>query len=177
LSLGEVAATLGRVRSRSELNFAVTLVERLLNADDVTVSRVITGERYVETLTDHDGLATGERYSYDDYPTTEHVIKDQVVGQMVAGDPSSDPAELRLLGELGFAALLMVPVVARGSTVGLLEVSRRTGRPWTSAETEHARLVAQCLATAIALTDARGGELTWSADALGRGRSGALAAE
>jgi EAL domain-containing protein (putative c-di-GMP-specific phosphodiesterase class I) len=171
LSLGEVAAVLGRVSSHADLDMAVRLIERLLHADDVTVSRVIVGERCIETLTAHAGLAPGERYGYDDYPTTEHVIVDQVVGQLLAGDPSSDPAELRLLDELGFAALLMVPVVSRGATVGLLEVSRRTGRPWTSAETDNARLLAQCLSAAVALPSAGDvepdGALPWSPEALG----------
>ena len=178
LSLGEVASTLGRVRSVGDLNSAARLIERLLHADEVSVSRVLSGERCLETLTDHDGLAPRELYSYDDYPTTEHVIVDQVVGQLVDGDPSSDPAELRLLAELGFAALLMVPIVAGGSTIGLLEVSRRVGRPWTSAETDHARMLAQCLITAIALNDKRlTSELPWSPEAVGGERSGAVAAE
>jgi GAF domain-containing protein len=114
-------------------------------------------------VTDHEGLTPGKRYSYDDYPTTEHVIVDQVVGQLAEGDPRSDPAELRLLGELGFAALLMVPIVAGGTTIGLLEVSRRAARPWTSAETDQARMLAQCLITAIVLEDPRRAELPWSA--------------
>ena len=67
--------------------------------------------------------------------------------------------------DFGFAALLMVPVVAGGVSVGLLEVSRRTGRPWTSAEIDHARLVAQSLAATV-----RGWlapePLPWSPDAL-----------
>jgi diguanylate cyclase (GGDEF)-like protein len=169
LSLGDVASVLGRVRSRSELNAAIRLIERLLHADDVTISRVVPGERCVETLTSHAGLASGQRFSYDDYPTTEHVIADQVVGQLVAGDPSSDPSELRLLGELGFAALLMVPIVSGGTTVGLVEVSRRAGRPWTSAETDHARLVAQCLAAVVVrLVPPRSDDdVPWSPEALG----------
>jgi EAL domain-containing protein (putative c-di-GMP-specific phosphodiesterase class I) len=146
LSLGDVAAALGQVRSRDELNAAVTTIERLLHADDVAVSRVMPGERCVETLTSHDGIAPGERYNFDDYPTTEHVVEAQVLGQLVVDDPDADEAERRLLVELGFAALLMVPVIARGTTVGLLEVCRYTGRPWTSAEIDQARLLAQSLA-------------------------------
>jgi diguanylate cyclase (GGDEF)-like protein len=170
LSLGEVAAALGRVRSVDDLNSAARLIERLLHADDVAVSRVISGERCLETVTDHEGLTPGERYTYDDYPTTEHVIVDQVVGQLVEGDPRSDPAELRLLAELGFAALLMVPIVAGGSTVGLLEVSRRAGRPWTSAETDQARMLAQCMITAMVLDDPRRAELPWSPDSFSGAR-------
>jgi diguanylate cyclase (GGDEF)-like protein len=172
LSLGEVAASIGRVQSPAELNTATTLMERLLNADDVAVSRVIAGERCLETLTDHEGLAPQTRYSYDDYPTTEHVIVDQVVGQLVDGDPSSDPAELRLLAELGFAALLMVPIVAGGSTVGLLEVMRKAGRPWTSAETDQARMLAQCLTATVALEGPHpGAELPWSAESFSTARN------
>ncbi|MEA2421916.1 MAG: hypothetical protein QOF55_1015, partial [Thermoleophilaceae bacterium] len=169
LSLGEVADAIGRVRTREELNLAVGLIERLLHADDVTVSRVIAAERCVETLTDHDGIETGERYSYDEYPTTEHVIAAQVLGQLIASDPAADPAELRLLADLGFAALLMAPVISRGETIGLLEVSRRTGRPWTSAEIDHARLLAQSLAATIRVDAAGEGELPWTPGALGAG--------
>jgi GAF domain-containing protein len=178
LSLGEVAAALGQVRSRSELDSAVRLIERLLHADDVTVSRVVAGERMLETLTDHSGVAPGERYSYDDYPTTEHVIVEQVAGQLVAGDPSSDPAEVRLLKELGFAGLLMVPIVAGGSTVGLMEVSRRSGRPWTSAESDNARLLAQCLTAAVSrFEEAPVDPVPWSPEGFSGGRTGAVAAE
>src|SRR4051812_47494684 len=133
LSLGEVASALGRVRSVDELNSAARLIERLLHADDVAVSRVIADERCLETVTDHEGLPLGQRYSYDDYPTTEHVIVDQVVGQLVEGDPSSDPAELQLLSKLGFAALLMVPIVAGGPTLRTVPGPPPPGGPRASA--------------------------------------------
>jgi GAF domain-containing protein len=159
------------VRTTRDLNSCARLTERLLNADEVAISRVVAGERCIETLTAHKGIAPGERYHYDDYPTTEHVVVDQVVGQLVEGDPSCDEAELRLLSELGFAALLMVPIVAGGSTIGLVEVSRRAGRPWTSAETDHARLLAQCLTTAIAVdAPRRAAELPWSAESFSSAR-------
>jgi transcriptional regulator with GAF, ATPase, and Fis domain len=168
LSLGDVAAALGQVRSHDDLNAAADMMQRLLHADDVTVSRALPRERAIETLTSHDGLQPGERYRYDDFPTTEHVIAEQVLGQLVVNDPAADDAERQLLAGLGFAALLMVPIISRGETVGLLEVSRRTGRPWTSAEIAHARLLAQCLTGAMRLGhDA----LPWSPGALGgRGR-------
>jgi GAF domain-containing protein len=166
LSLGEVAAALGQVRSGEELDEAVAMIGRLLHADEVTVSRVVAGRRCVETLTTHDGIEPGERYSFDDYPTTEHVIEDQVLGQLVVDDPAADEAERRLLADLGYAALLMAPVISRGTTVGLIEVSRRTGRPWTSGEIDQVRLLAQSLAGTLRVElDAAG--LPWTADALG----------
>jgi diguanylate cyclase (GGDEF)-like protein len=149
LSLGEVVETLARVRSLDDLDVAVVLVKRMLHADDVTISRVLPEERLVETLSEQDWTAIEKRYSYDDYPTTEHVVVAQVLGQLVEGDPAADPAELKLLTEGGYRALLMSPIVFRGSTVGLLEIYRRAARPWTSAEIDQARLLAHSLGTAI----------------------------
>jgi GAF domain-containing protein len=127
----------------------------------------VPGERCVETLTDHEGIELEERYSYDDFPTTEHVIVEQILGQIVVDDPASDPAERDLLAGLGLAAVLMVPIISRGETVGLLEVSRRTARPWTSSEIDNARLLAQSLAAAIRIEARAEMPLPWSPDAIG----------
>jgi GAF domain-containing protein len=166
LSLGEVAETLGQVRSRADLSQATNLIERLLHADGATVSRVVPGERCIETMTDHEGMDLEERYSYDDYPTTEHVIVEQILGQIVVDDPSSDLAEREFLAGLGLAALLMVPIVSRGETVGLLEVARRTARPWTSSEIDNARLLAQSLVAAIRLDARTPTPVAWSPEAI-----------
>src|SRR5207237_9258692 len=58
LNLGDVATALGHVRSREELSEAIGMIARLLHADDVAVSRVIPGERCIESLTAHMGVAT-----------------------------------------------------------------------------------------------------------------------
>lgn len=166
-SLGEVAETLGQVRSRADLSEAMRLIERLLNADQATVSRVVPGERCIETMTDHEGVDLEDRYTYDDFPTTEHVIVEQMLGQIVVDDPASDPAERELLATLGLAAVLMVPIIARGESVGLLEVSRHEARPWTSSEIDNARLLAQSLAPAIRVDPRAAAPLPWSPDAIG----------
>ena len=149
LSLGQVSETLARARTRGDLRTAVDLMARLLHADDVAVSRVLPEERCVETLSEHDWAPTGERFSYSDYPTTEHVVTAQVLGQLIDGDPAADPAELALLAESGFRALLIAPVVFRGETVGLVEIYRRTARPWTGVEIDDARILAHSLGASI----------------------------
>ncbi len=167
LSIGEAAETLGQVRTRGDLSAATTLIERLLHADKAIVSRALPGERCTETLTDHDGIELDERYSYDDFPTTEHVLVDQILGQVVIHDPNSDAAERALLADLGFAAVLMVPILSRGESVGLLEVFRETARPWTSSEIDNARLLAQSLAAAIWVGPDVDTPLPWSPEQLG----------
>jgi diguanylate cyclase (GGDEF)-like protein len=172
LSPGEVASSLGQVRTRAQLNEAADLIEHLLHADEVTVSRVIPGERCVESLTDHPTEVPGTRYSFDDYPTTEHVVTSQVLGQLVVDDEAADPAEREFLAGLGYSSLLIAPIVARGETIGMLEVYRGIERPWTSAEVDTARMLAQSLATAIDVGTRGGGTagaLQWSPEAFGSG--------
>jgi GAF domain-containing protein len=159
LSLGEVSELLARARSREDLDAAAVLIARLMHADEVVVSLVLDGERCVQTLSATGRSPVGERYGYDDYPTTEHVVRAQRLGQLIEGDPAADPAELRLLAEQGFAALLMAPIIFRGVTVGLLEVSRCTPRPWTGREIDQARLVAHSLG---AVVQSELGELPWT---------------
>ncbi len=148
LNLGAVAERLGQVRTLADLNATVELIQRLLHADEVTVSRVVVRERFVETLS-ADWSPTDRRFSFDDYPTTEHVITNQVLGQVIVGDPASDPAEVQLLVSQNVGALLMAPIIFRGETVGLLEVYRRVARPWTGSQIDDARLVAHSLAATV----------------------------
>ena len=53
------------------------------------------------------------------------MLRTRTAGQVVAGDPASDPAEVALLEQSGFQAVLMVPLVFGGRDVGLLELYRR----------------------------------------------------
>jgi GAF domain-containing protein len=164
IGLGDVSETLVRVRSGRDLNAALASLAQLLHADAIVVSRVLAEERAVETVSDGVEFPVGERFGYDDYPTTEHVAVAQVIGQLIAGDPAADAAEVRLLGELGFGALLMAPIVFRGVTVGLLELFRHAAQPWTGAEIDQARVLAHQLGAAI-----HGGldqSLPWTPDAL-----------
>ena len=52
------------------------------------------------------------------------MLRDQESVQIVVGDPGSDPSEVELLLALGERSLLMVPVVSRGESVGIIEAYR-----------------------------------------------------
>jgi diguanylate cyclase (GGDEF)-like protein len=164
IRLGDVSETLVRIRSREDLDQAREPIARLLHADDVVVSRVRPELRAVETVSYTEQSPAGELFILDDYPTTEHVVAEQVIGQLIVGDPQADPAELRLLSASGHRALLLAPVVFRGTTVGLLELYRSAAQPWTRAEIDQARVLAHQLGAAI-----QGGlepELPWTPDSV-----------
>ena len=129
------------------------MIPAVLGAEDAAVSRVVPGEHCVEDISRHGWSQPGARYRLDEYPATEWVLRTRTAGQVVVGDPVSDPSEVALLEENGFGAVLMVPLVFGGRDVGLLEVYRRHALPWSSAEIERAQLLAHQLAAVIDLLE------------------------
>ncbi len=97
----------------------------------------------LELLSDNND-APGERWDLADFPATERLLDEFTSpGQVVVGDPESDPTEIAELERLGYGAVLMVPVrVARGQRA-LVEVYRIHPQAFTSAEVDRARVVAQ----------------------------------
>jgi diguanylate cyclase (GGDEF)-like protein len=71
-------------------------------------------------------LAGQDTRSYDleEFPLTRRVVQEQLIESVSAEDPTADAAEVRVLLEDGGTALLMVPLVARGQTIGLAEITR-----------------------------------------------------
>ena len=69
--------------------------------------------------------------------------------QVLVGDPAADPSEVKLLLSHGYRSLLMVPVILRGETRGLVEAMSAKERPWTRMEINRARIVANQLASVI----------------------------
>ncbi len=81
----------------------VMLVERLQGADEIT----------------EEG---GQVYRLSDFPATRHVLVEQVPVQIRVSREEDDPAERQLLESRSQKTLLMLPLVARGETIGLMEV-------------------------------------------------------
>ena len=70
-------------------------------------------------------------------------MDEHIPGQVIVGDPESDPVEVAELERLGYGSVLMVPVrVGRGERA-LVEVYRVHPQAFTSAEIDRARVVAQ----------------------------------
>ncbi len=81
------------------------------------------------------GYAANDQSSYvlADFPLTRRVVEDQEPSTLHIDDPNADAAEVAVLREEGSSALMMVPLVARGETIGLAEITR-DGRPFGSAD-------------------------------------------
>ena len=152
-TLGELISRLTRVRHTDDLAECAAMIPAVLGAEDAAVSRVVPGEHCVEDISRHGWSQPGARYRLDEYPATAWVLRTRTAGQVVVGDPASDPAEVELIERNGFGAVLMVPLVFGGRDVGLLELYRRHALPWSSAEIERAQLLAHQLAAVVDLLE------------------------
>jgi GAF domain-containing protein len=102
----------------------------------------------VETLAESGG--TGEEsFSVDQYPLTARVLRDQEAVQVLVGDPESDRREVELLLSLGYGSLLIMPVVSRGESLGIVEAYSKVERPWTRAEINRARIISNQFGSVI----------------------------
>ncbi len=93
--------------------------ECFISSWDRPHDRVLTFGRYPP------GPDKEEAFSLADYPQTRRVLRERVVSQIQTNDPAADPAEVALLREEGFASLVMLPLVARGEAIGLVELLSR----------------------------------------------------
>ncbi|HEU4449039.1 MAG TPA: sensor domain-containing diguanylate cyclase [Gaiellaceae bacterium] len=91
----------------------------------------------------------GRVFALADFPATRRVIDSQEPAQIRVADPDDDPAERALLREQGRRSLLMLPLVARGETIGLMEVVDAADRSWDAADVEFCRALCDIVAIAI----------------------------
>ncbi len=149
-SLGDLADVLARAETIQELNLALGGVTRLLGAEEAGIARLDPVAGCLITVSDHEWSPEGERWALEDYPTSAHVVADQVIGQVIVGDPASDPAELEVLEMAGMSAVLLLPLVFEGTTIALLEIYRRAPQAWTNTQVDRARVLANDIAAALA---------------------------
>ncbi len=126
--LEHLSARLASARSRTDLEGAMALIAAELNADMVCLSHWHPDDGVVETLAESGGDGRGALL-VDDYPLTARVLRNQEAAQVLVGDPEADRAEVELLLSLGHRSLLIVPVVSRGESLGIVEAYSRASGP------------------------------------------------
>jgi diguanylate cyclase (GGDEF)-like protein len=87
------------------------------------------------------------------YPETRRVLETQVTVTIDAEDPQGDQAERALLRRDGNRMLAMLPLVAKGESIGLVELISNTWAAWDEQRLALARTMAN--EAAIALENAR----------------------
>jgi excisionase family DNA binding protein len=77
---------------------------------------------------DHFGrrLPDWKPYSLSQFPFTKNLMNEQELATINVSDPGADPAETAIMRRFGDKSLLLIPLVYRGRSVGLLEVLDRT---------------------------------------------------
>ena len=125
----------------------------LLAAEACLISRAI-GEMLVDLVEHSDDreLPGGHGYLISDFPATQQVLKDRRGATVFVGDADADAHEVELLRKLGFAALLMVPIVVGDDTWGLAEVYRE--QPFAAADIDRAAPVVAHAAKLISRLEA-----------------------
>ncbi|MGE5689090.1 MAG: GAF domain-containing protein [Pseudomonadota bacterium] len=100
-----------------------------LDADACVISRVLGDVliQIAEHVVDGSTLLLGQGWLVSDFPLTAETVEEQRSIRVWTRDPAADPHEKRLLGQLGFEGLLMLPLVVDGATWGLVEAYRRVG--------------------------------------------------
>ena len=146
--LSPVLVRVAASRLLFDLGGAVRALSRLFPIDDISLS--VIEDDCMKVFTQHDWTALGAQYRLEDYPASRHSLE---TGELVAcrvDDPGADPAEVRLLREIGFGSLLLVPVLEDdGTPVALMEIYARDARQWTQPELEAAVATAGAVRLAL----------------------------
>jgi diguanylate cyclase (GGDEF)-like protein len=114
------------------------------HADDCVLStwdrdgdRVVTfGSHPIER-----GGALQPAYELDAFPATRRVLTTHEPYQVHTADPSADPAEVEYLKSIGHRTLVMLPLVVRGESIGIVELSSARDRAFTERDVELAQLL------------------------------------
>ena len=106
-----------------------------LDADALAISRVVGDVLIVVAFDVTEGvtLQFGQGFLVSDYPVTKRVLETGEPAGLTLADADADEAEARVLHELGFAALAMLPCDVGGERWGLVEAYRVDARPFDAA--------------------------------------------
>jgi diguanylate cyclase (GGDEF)-like protein len=94
-----------------------------------------------------------ELFDIASYPETRRVLEVEATVVVDAEDPAADPAEVALMSVDGYRTLVMLPLVAKGQSIGLVELLSKQKVVLEESRLELARTMAN--EAAIALENAR----------------------
>jgi EAL domain-containing protein (putative c-di-GMP-specific phosphodiesterase class I) len=148
-AMHRVTASVANATGLADLHLAAADAAKELGVDVVGVSIVDDGGTLREIAAGGSVVDT-THYQLADYPATRDVLISGHTVEVHVSDPDADPAERRLLLELGQASLLMTPLRVDGRSIGVLEFAHQTHRRWSTHDVAHARGLAAHLGNALA---------------------------
>jgi diguanylate cyclase (GGDEF)-like protein len=137
-------------------NLMAEHLARAVGADEAQISDWDRGGDRLRTLGCYPASlrdTIDDFYGLAGFPTTRGVLLGGAIAVVDADDPDADPAEVELLRREGMRGLVMLPLIAKGEAIGLVELTSH-GRPTSDAsEITIARTMAH--EAAMALENAR----------------------
>ncbi len=119
-------ALVGRLELHDLLREIAGRLTLLMDCDFCAVSTYDRAAQSVTMLADFDArgrrLPDAGAYPLSKFPLTRRVLEEREPAVVNVGDPAADPHELRELVREGDKSLLMVPLVYRGESIGLIEL-------------------------------------------------------
>ena len=129
---------------------------RAVGVDECLISYWDRAGGRIESLGYHPAAAMERVVPFFDvsgFPETRRVLERQVVSVVDVEDPDADPAETNLMRKDGHRVLVMLPLVAKGQSIGLAELFSTTTVRWLPERLELARTMVN--EAAMALENAR----------------------
>ena len=125
-------------------------IAQVAHADDCVLStwdragdRVVTfGSHPVER-----GRSLEPAYDLAEFPATRAVLNSHEPCVIDSDDPAADPAELEYIRSMGHRSLVMLPLVVRGESIGIVELSSARPKAFTERDVELAQLLVREAAT------------------------------
>ena len=151
--LERIADRFSEAEELVDVHQAVETLTRLVGAQHVTIDLVDACSATLDGLSYAHGPASGQGSGrsrrLDDHPLLRWVLDTRRAAMVLSTDPNADEIELDRLNAAGFGGLLLIPVITRGTTVGLLSFYRHRSFPWTLAQIRFARIGASQLAATL----------------------------
>ncbi len=129
---------------------------KVAEMDSCAISSIVSDPDRVHAMAhySHSGLPhqdqLGSDYYLKDYPATARVLESRQPALIRIEDPHADPAEAALLRELGYGALLMLPLSAGNQPIGLVELySERSDFQVSALNLKSLRSLAELAAIAL----------------------------
>ena len=110
---------------RQVANILARHLARIMDVEECAISWWERAEQRVASLGYYPPLPPGELKPYfniAEYPATRHVLEDGATVRIDTTDPTADPAEVALLVADGKRSLVMLPLIASGESIGLVEL-------------------------------------------------------